>query len=70
MSESRNIQLLMQYLGALQASDGEKMASMLSPDLRYWISPGWGFSGTHDKASISDALVFDLRCARRACVQC
>jgi ketosteroid isomerase-like protein len=52
MSESRNVRPLKKYHGALQASDGEKMASMLAPDLRYWISPGSAFSGTHDKASI------------------
>ena len=61
MSESRNVQLLREYHGALQASDGEKMASMLSPDLRYWISPGSDFSGTHDKASVLALLpaIFD-----------
>ena len=52
MSESRNVQLLKEYHGALQASDAEGMASLLSPDLQYWISPGSDFSGTHDKASI------------------
>jgi uncharacterized protein len=61
MSESRNVELLKEYHGALQASDGEKMASMLSPDLRYWISPGSDFSGTHDKASVLALLpaIFD-----------
>ena len=61
MSESRNVQLLREYHGALRASDGEKMASMLSPDLRYWISPGSDFSGTHDKASVLALLpaIFD-----------
>jgi ketosteroid isomerase-like protein len=52
MSEPRNVQLLKEYLGALQASDGEKMASMLHPDLLYWVSPGSDFSGNHDKASL------------------
>jgi uncharacterized protein len=52
ISEARNVQLLKEYHAALQASDGEKMASMLAPDLQYWISPGSAFSGTHDKASI------------------
>jgi ketosteroid isomerase-like protein len=36
--ESRNVQLLKEYLGALQASDGEKMASMGSYDQTYhWL---------------------------------
>ena len=63
MAESRNVQLLMEYLGALQASDGETMASMLAPDLKYWISPGSAFSGTHDKASILALLptIFDAQ---------
>jgi hypothetical protein len=52
MPESRNVQLLKENLGALQSSDGEKMASMLHPDLQYWVSPGSAFSGTHDKASL------------------
>jgi ketosteroid isomerase-like protein len=52
MSESRNVQLLKEYLGALQASDGEKMASMLHPDLLYWVSPGSAFSGNHDRSSL------------------
>jgi ketosteroid isomerase-like protein len=52
MSESRNVEVLKEYLGALQASDGEKMASLLAPDLRYWVSPGSDFSGDHDKASL------------------
>jgi ketosteroid isomerase-like protein len=52
VSESRNVQLLKEYLDALQAGDGEKMASMLHPDLQYWVSPGSAFSGTHDKASL------------------
>jgi uncharacterized protein len=52
MSESRNVQLLKEYLGALQASDGAKMAGMLHPDLQYWVSAGSAFSGTHDKASL------------------
>jgi hypothetical protein len=56
MPESRNVQLLNEYLGALQASDGEKMASMLHPDLQYWVSPGSAFSGTHDKASLLTLL--------------
>jgi len=63
MSESRNVQLLKKYLGALQASDGETMASMLAPDLKYWISPGSAFSGTHDKASLLSLLplIFDAQ---------
>ena len=63
MAESRNVQLLMEYLGALQASDGETMASMVVPDLKYWISPGSAFSGTHDKASILALLptIFDAQ---------
>src|SRR5450432_7978 len=52
MSESHNVQLLKEYHAALQASDGEKMASMLASDLRYWVSPGSDFSGDHDKASL------------------
>lgn len=52
ISASRNVQLLKEYHSALQSSDGEKMASMLSPDLRYWVSPGSDFSGDHDKASL------------------
>jgi len=37
------------------------MASMLSPDLRYWISPGSDFSGNHDKSSVLALLpaIFD-----------
>ena len=63
MSESGNVQLLKEYLGALQASDGEKMASMLASDLQYWVSPGSAFSGTHDKASILALLpaIFDAQ---------
>jgi hypothetical protein len=63
MSESRNVQLLKEYLGALQASDGEKMASMLAPELQYWVSPGSAFSGTHDKASLLSLLpsIFDAQ---------
>ena len=63
VSESRNVQLLKEYHGALQASDSEKMASMLAPDLQYWISPGSAFSGTHDKASILALLplIFDAQ---------
>ena len=63
MSESRNVQLLKEYLGALQASDGEKMASMLSPDLNYWVSPGSDFSGNHDEASLLALLpaIFDAQ---------
>jgi ketosteroid isomerase-like protein len=47
----------------LQASDAGKMASMLAPDLRYWISPGSAFSGTHDKASVLALLpaIFDAQ---------
>ena len=63
MSESDNVQLLKEYLGALQASDGEKMASMLAFDLQYWVSPGSAFSGSHDKASILALLpaIFDAQ---------
>jgi ketosteroid isomerase-like protein len=63
MSASRNVELLKEYHGALQASDAEKMASMLSPDLQYWISPGSDFSGMHDKASILKLLppIFDAQ---------
>jgi uncharacterized protein len=63
MSEPRNVQLLKEYHGALQASDAEKMASMLAPDLQYWISPGSDFSGTHDKASVLALLpaIFDAQ---------
>src|SRR5450432_4846731 len=63
MSESRNVQLLKEYLGALQASDGEKMASMLAPDLQYWISPGSAFSGIHTKESVLALLpaIFDAQ---------
>jgi len=42
----------MDYLGALQASDGGRMARLLSEDLRYWVSPGSSFSGDHDKTSL------------------
>lgn len=63
MSESRNVQLLKDYLDALQASDGETMASMLAPELQYWVSPGSAFSGTHDKAAILALLpsIFDAQ---------
>ena len=63
MSESGNVQLLKEYLDALQASDGEKMASMLASDLEYWVSPGSAFSGSHDKASILALLpaIFDAQ---------
>jgi uncharacterized protein len=63
MSESRNVQLLKEYLGALQVSDGEKMASMLAPDLQYWVSPGSAFSATHNKASLLTLfpLIFDAQ---------
>src|SRR5471032_750644 len=63
MSESRNVQLLKEYLGALQAGDGEKMAGMLHPDLLYWVSPGSAFSGNHDKASLLSLLpaIFDAQ---------
>jgi uncharacterized protein len=63
VSESRNVEILREYHGALQASDGEKMASMLAPDLQYWISPGSDFSGTHDKASVLALLpaIFDAQ---------
>jgi limonene-1,2-epoxide hydrolase len=61
--ESRNVQLLREYHDALQSSDGERMADMLAPELRYWISPGSDFSGTHDKASILALLpaIFDAQ---------
>ena len=63
MPESRNVQLLKEYLGALQASDGEKMANMLAPELQYWVSPGSAFSGNHDKASLLSLLpsIFDAQ---------
>src|SRR5450432_2101532 len=63
MSESGNVQLLKEYLGALQASDGEKMASMLASDLQYWVSPGSAFSGTHDRAALLSLLpaIFDAQ---------
>ena len=63
MSTSHNVELLKEYHRALQASDAEKMASMLSSDLEYWISPGSDFSGTHDKASILKLLpaIFDAQ---------
>jgi ketosteroid isomerase-like protein len=63
VSESRNVELLKEYLGALQASDGDKMASMLHPDLRYWVSPGSAFSGDHDKPSLLALLpaIFDAQ---------
>ena len=63
VSESRNVELLKEYLGALQASDGEKMAGMLHSDLQYWVSPGSAFSGTHDKASLLALLpaIFDAQ---------
>jgi ketosteroid isomerase-like protein len=63
VSESRNVELLKEYLGALQASDGDKMASMLHPDLRYWVSPGSAFSGNHDKPSLLALLpaIFDAQ---------
>jgi hypothetical protein len=43
LSESHNVALLKEHLGDLQADDGEKMASMLHPDLKYWISPDSAF---------------------------
>jgi uncharacterized protein len=63
VSESHNVQLLRQYHAALQASDAEGMARMLAPDLRYWISPGSAFSGTHTKASVLALLpaIFDAQ---------
>jgi uncharacterized protein len=63
MSDSRNVQLLKEYHGALQAMDGEKMASMLAPDLQYWISPGSAFSGIHTKESVLALLpaIFDAQ---------
>jgi ketosteroid isomerase-like protein len=63
MAEPRNVELLKEYHDALQASDGEKMASMLASDLHYWISPGSDFSGDHDKASILALLpaIFDAQ---------
>jgi uncharacterized protein len=63
MPESRNIDLLTRYHGALQARDGEKMAHLLAPDLRYWISPGSAFSGTHTKESVLALLpaLFDAQ---------
>jgi ketosteroid isomerase-like protein len=63
MSESPNVELLREYHAALQGSDGEKMASMLAPDLRYWISPGSAFSGVHTKESMLALLpaIFDAQ---------
>jgi uncharacterized protein len=63
VSESRNVELLKEYLSALQASDGEQMASMLHPDLQYWVSPGSAFSGNHDKPSLLALLpaIFDAQ---------
>jgi uncharacterized protein len=63
MSESHNVQLLREYHAALQASDAEKMASMLAPDLQYWISPGSDFSGIHTKESVLALLpaIFDAQ---------
>jgi uncharacterized protein len=63
VSESRNVEILREYHGALQASDGETMASLLAPDLRYWISPGSAFSGTHTKESVLALLpaIFDAQ---------
>jgi uncharacterized protein len=60
---SRNVALLREYHAALQASDGEKMATMLAPDLSYWISPGSAFSGTHTKESVLALLpaIFDAQ---------
>ena len=62
-ARAHNVQLLKEYLGALQAGDGETMASMLAPDLQYWVSPGSAFSGNHDKASLLSLLpaIFDAR---------
>jgi uncharacterized protein len=63
MSESRNVELLREYHAALQGSDAEKMASMLAPDLQYWISPGSAFSGIHTKESVLALLpaIFDAQ---------
>jgi hypothetical protein len=63
MAESHNVELLREYHAALQAHDAEKMASMLAPDLRYWISPGSAFSGTHTKESVVALLpaLFDAQ---------
>jgi ketosteroid isomerase-like protein len=63
VSESHNVRLLKEYLSALEVSDGEKMADMLSSDLQYWVSPGSAFSGTHDKASLLTLLplIFDAQ---------
>lgn len=62
-AESGNVVLLREYHAALQASDGAKMASMLAPDLSYWISPGSAFSGTHTKESVLALLpaIFDAQ---------
>jgi ketosteroid isomerase-like protein len=61
--EAANVALLREYHAALHASDGEKMASMLAPDLSYWISPGSAFSGTHSKESVLVLLpaIFDAQ---------
>jgi uncharacterized protein len=63
MSEIHNVELLREYHAALQASDGDKMASMLASDLRYWISPGSAFSGIHTKESVLALLpaIFDAQ---------
>jgi uncharacterized protein len=63
MSESRNVALLRSYHTALQAQDGDEMASMLHADLQYWISPGSAFSGTHDKQALLALLppIFDAQ---------
>lgn len=62
-SPAGNVSLLREYHAALQASDAEKMASMLAPDLSYWISPGSAFSGTHTKESVLALLpaIFDAQ---------
>jgi uncharacterized protein len=63
MSEAHNVELLKEYHRALTTGDGDTMARMLHPELHYWISPGSGFSGDHDKASLLSLLpaIFDAQ---------
>jgi ketosteroid isomerase-like protein len=63
VAETENVELLKEYHRALQNSDGETMAGMLHPELHYWISPGSGFSGDHDKTSLLALLppIFDAQ---------
>jgi hypothetical protein len=63
MPESRTVALLGEFHVASQAQDGEKMASMLHPDLPYWISPGLALLGNHDRPDLLALLppTFDAR---------